>query len=1099
MLQSLFNRFTSSNPNLDIEEDLQQIYNLLFEQDSLPEAVLDEHGTILLANQEFKELFQLRKVSGLQLSTLLNPSSCDQFKSYLINVFDGDSYLETMDFQLPDQQILPIPTRLLPISSKRSPVDFVLCKLEIASGVGESDLFFSQTERLDALLTTLPISLYILAVKKQQFTYLSQGVEKIWGVPRTLLQSNSSLLTQHVHPDDLAKVEKLPHARSVHETYHHTFRILQQNGEIHWILEHRFPKKDHQGEVVGLLGIAIDITNKELNRRGIEEAKQQVELLKRGLEDTLPLLQADEAGRVVHINTQFCQLTQYSAQELLTHHNPYLPTKAWGKLTQGECWYGQWETTKKDGSLLILSIAAIPAMRNGTLSGYLAIYQDHTSEKVIKELLDELQTRITHAQGLAKIGCWERDCTTDQITITPEITHILGYPSSELVTLEKFMSHVHPDDLPSMYEKLNLLKIGQKVNFVHRIIHADHSIRYVHQICEVLKDENGTPLKSIGTIQDITEQKNFEAKYRKMAYEDELTMLPNRRSLEEKIDHMIEDSRKKHEMFALLSLYVNNFSRINSNFGYEMGDRLLRKVAFRLKRYTKEHHGFVGRLFGNRFLILCPIKEIDELKVLAEGLIKQFEEPYIIDDYHLNLTINLGISTFPLDGEDGKALLKHADIAQARSSERGMNQYECYTSTMNVQSYRHFSLANDLVQAFNEHKFKVYFQPRVEPYQFHIVGAVASIYWEHPEWGVIPTQDLISLTEETGLTLPIGDWLFQQVLRQISQWQEADEPIVPISIRCSTLQFLDPHLVRDLLQLLSQYKIEPHWLELELSERVNLEENQEILRSIHQIREAGIKLTINNFGTGHSSFLFLKEHQADKLKIDYRFIADIYKNNESRFIVQSILHLAQLLKIKVVADGVTNAEQLRILQDLKCSEMKGPLFGQSMGAEEFNKLLQKGSCKPLVSSFSKENLYERRKYFRISFTYPLEANMTIANIGAKKVKVGYTTVLINDIGPGGLCFFTNVKLPLSEELTLCFTTILLGEEIQFYGHNVWTEEVQKDLYRYGVEFHMEEKEREQYIAFFNQLQVKLKNEVWLNNCSFIKIHNRAEYFKREQE
>ncbi len=329
------------------------------------------------------------------------------------------------------------------------------------------------------------------------------------------------------------------------------------------------------------------------------------------------------------------------------------------------------------------------------------------------------------------------------------------------------------------------------------------------------------------------------------------------------------------------------------------------------------------------------------------------------------------------------------------------------------------------------------------------------------------------------MIIPIGEWVLRTVCKNVRLWHNTGN-FIQASVNLSLVQFLQSGLVDMISSVLQENELDPKWLNIEITESTMMEQEEKVLGKIKELRELGIQISLDDFGTGYASFKSLRDIKPDILKIDRGLIKDIPSDKDSAEIVTSIIQLAQRLSIKVVAEGVEKIEQREFVSNLQCDWMQGYLFSRPVSEENILKLLN-GKMNSEIESLPKK---EKRKYFRINLQYPLEAFMTVSEINGKKVQLGSTKVLVENIGPGGLRFVSNIKLPARSDIVLKFQTTIIDEEMTLYGTIVYDEE-QENCYHYGVKFMVDEKQRDSLIKHFNQFQLQLKKDPLLKGHSFV--------------
>ncbi|SEM18943.1 PAS domain S-box-containing protein/diguanylate cyclase (GGDEF) domain-containing protein [Mesobacillus persicus] len=809
----------------------------------------------------------------------------------------------------------------------------------------------------------------------------------------------------------------------------------------------------------------------------------------------------DKYGYLMECNKGFFQLTGYKADECIGQPvyqliHPDDRTKVMNfiqKSFNGKASRRQYRFVQKSGIVKNVWTDAAPIYsEEGKTIGLFIIGKDVTQEKEINEIKLQQEKRFS---SLIKNSHDIISIIDENMRLnyqSPSIENVLGYPYEEVLEIlsNDLFALMHPDD-----HELAILKLRDLYNSHNGKLSME--LRLKHQNGEwrnfqitgsnLLHDENVNGV--VVNYQDITDIKKAQEEVHYMAFHDYLTDLPNRRYLEQKLESELRMKKGTELKLAVMFIDLDQFKFINDTLGHDTGDKVLIEVAQTLKSCVWDSD-VVARLAGDEFIILLTNQtSIECVKKIAQKIIEVFERPFNVDQFELFITASIGISLFPDSGEDSKSLMKNADLAMYLAKDNGKNGFQVFTPTMNIKSYKTFTFQNDLRKALKQDQFELYYQPKVCTRTNKIVGAEALIRWKHPEWGMVPPSEFIFLAEESGFIIQIGEWVLRNVCRQIKLWeQEGFEPII-ISLNFSVLQILQTDIVQTISTILEDSKISGTLLEIEITESMILEKESEVSNTIDEIRQLGVGVALDDFGTGYSSLGSLRNFNFDTIKLDKSFIRDIHHNEESKAIIKFIINLARELKINVVAEGVEYEEQLTLLRHLECDEIQGYLFSRPKPVEEFEKMLVEKSVSFESEVYMKP---ENRNDFRISFPYPLEADMTIVELNGKVIQLGKTNVLIEDMGPKGLRFVTDIKLPLDTAMTIKFTTQLFGKFITNYGKLVFQQEL-GDLYQCGVEFLPHEQNSPMLKKLLTQLEEELKHHPLIEESNFITT-NKLDYF-----
>ncbi|ADG83495.1 bifunctional diguanylate cyclase/phosphodiesterase [Thermincola potens] len=572
----------------------------------------------------------------------------------------------------------------------------------------------------------------------------------------------------------------------------------------------------------------------------------------------------------------------------------------------------------------------------GAIIGGIETFEDITERKKTEEALAESEERYRTLFERTASPILVTDTKGNYIDCNEAACQFLELSREELLTLNV------RDLLPKGWEKRpQAHKILWKTEGV---IEAEYLIKNRIKIMELTVTPAIWQGKAVvfGVGKDITERKQAEEKMRRMAYYDSLTGLPNRAFFKEKLTAAIIKSRSKKQKLAILFLDLDRFKTVNDIMGHDVGDQLLKDVAKRLKKRVGKGR-VVARLSGDEFIILLPnVSRIEDVRKFAEDVCENLRKPFTIAGRNFHVTTSIGITVFPDNGEDAKTLLKNADIAMYKAKEQGGNSYEVYTFAMNEMAMAKLELENSLRAALERHEFTLFYQPQVHGMTGEIVGMEALIRWKHPEKGLISPAEFIPVAEETGLIVPIGEWVLYTACMQNKYWQQKGYAPIRVAVNLSARQFQQRNLVSMIARVLKQTGLDPNCLELEITESVAMQNLENTIKLVKQLKDLGVHISIDDFGTGYASLSYLKLFPPiDTLKIDRSFVRDISQNprNASDALVATMIVLAKNLKLKVVAEGVENEKQLKFLLERQCDEFQGFFFGKPVPAKEFEQFL----------------------------------------------------------------------------------------------------------------------------------------------------------------
>ncbi len=474
----------------------------------------------------------------------------------------------------------------------------------------------------------------------------------------------------------------------------------------------------------------------------------------------------------------------------------------------------------------------------------------------------------------------------------------------------------------------------------------DGSEREIAWSNSVLLNRDGGVEHVVCTSLDITGRNEAEEKVRFLASYDPLTGLPNRQLVTERLDHAVADGQS-----AILILNLDRFKNVNATWGRSGGDRLLTMVADRLAKslrlssvLARQNPGLrteLGRLGGDEFTVLVTgIEEVSEVGAIAERLQYALERPFKIEDQELATTASIGVALYPTDGPNGETLLRNAESAMHSARETMSGSYHFYSVTMRSSVSDRMSLETDLRQAITRGEPVLHYQPKTFTRSGHIAGAEALVRWQHPSRGLVSPASFISVAEETGLIVPIGEWVLRQACGQVMSWMESGLHVVPVAVNLSLAQFHVADLLGHIASILNETALDPGYLAIEITESMIMRDTREAHETLCRLKELGVQVAIDDFGTGYSTLSSLKDLPINQLKIDQAFIRDLAENQKDVAITRAIIAMAHGLGLTVIAEGVESEEQLAVLREEGCDEVQGFLIGQPRPSDEFTEFLE---------------------------------------------------------------------------------------------------------------------------------------------------------------
>ncbi|HSJ47779.1 MAG TPA: EAL domain-containing protein [Gammaproteobacteria bacterium] len=454
-----------------------------------------------------------------------------------------------------------------------------------------------------------------------------------------------------------------------------------------------------------------------------------------------------------------------------------------------------------------------------------------------------------------------------------------------------------------------------------------------------LRGGGGEITHYIGVSRDISKHKQDEEQIRNLAHYDVLTGLPNRYLLNDRIEQAISQAHREGHSLGLMFLDLDRFKNVNDSLGHQVGDRMLMEVSNRLRGLVREEDT-VSRLGGDEFIILLLGVDAEGAAHVASKIIRAMAEPFMIGGDELTITPSIGIAMYPDDGQEIETLLQCADSAMYKAKDTGRNNYRFFTVEMHSHIRRTLQLENALRRALERNELALHYQPQLEISSGDIVGVEALLRWQHPEFGMVSPADFIPIAEDSGLILPIGEWVLRTAVQQNRAWQQAGLGSFAMAVNISAVQFRQASLAQMVGQILREFGLAPGWLELELTESITMEDPLTAIGIMDRLHDQGVRLSIDDFGTGYSSLSYLKRFRINKLKIDQSFVQDITSDPDDEAIVDAVISLADSLQLRTIAEGVETVEQLEFLRSKGCDEIQGYYFSKPLPAQEVEALLR---------------------------------------------------------------------------------------------------------------------------------------------------------------
>ena len=878
--------------------------------------------------------------------------------------------------------------------------------------------------------------------------------------------------------------------------------VKHRNGNDIYIDLTLVPHMNHEMEVISVYGMAKDITHHVKRERNIQNILDKLELAQSC--GNIGSWDYDIKKDEIYWSNQLYSICGKEIEENftpkiaegLTYVHPDDRTKYLKYFNQIlETGLGdslEYRIQRRDNTIRFVSESiSVVKDETGKPVRLICNTQDITERKLAENELLEIEKRFEHIYDNLALGIRSYDTENDKITlVTPGIELIIGYPTEIFYQKGKLEDLIHPEDYSFYMKAYEEVFDGKGFELQYRIIHKNGNIVWVQDKTLPVFNDEGEVIRIDGIITDITEQKNYDDKINQLAFYDSLTNLPNTILFNQKIDDLIEQGNR----FTVMFLDLDRFRNINNTLGHAIGDIILKQFCERVNKLLTGSNLF-SRLGGDEFgLIIWDYDDHCYPESVAKSIIDHLSSPFLANEFELYLSASIGISECPANGDTTIEILKNTSSAVLRAKQNGKNNFHIYSSTLNISSFKTFELERDLRKSIDNNELVLHFQPRVDTKTGKLLSGEALIRWQHPIWGLVSPGEFIPIAEESGFINEISDWVFKEVCRSLADWKKENLQVVPISINIPSQRFLKSDWITLILSVLNQYEIDASLIEFEITETTLFEHEKEVEFAIQFLKELGIKIALDDFGTGYSSLAHINDFSIDTIKIDKSFIQQIEKDGKVEMIVKSLIFMAKGMDMNIVAEGVETLEQLEFLKQQECPEIQGYLFSEAVPEGKFQTLLKMMFLKPKYHRDFQEPV-ERRSFYRIDLLFPLSGKMTLTTFQGRQVNLGKTEVIIDNIGPGGIKFTSNMQLPVRPDVNYQFETTIMNYAIVVNGFIVWKNEVKDGFFEYGVEFSISEKDRDQLLKILNIFSLELKKNPFVSDSDLVQ-EDKYYYLKK---
>jgi diguanylate cyclase (GGDEF)-like protein/PAS domain S-box-containing protein len=731
----------------------------------------------------------------------------------------------------------------------------------------------------------------------------------------------------------------------------------------HDITEHKKSEAELKNKFnrIAELNASLEESARNLEEQAVElEASQeQIKLTEawyRGIVRSAPdgMVVINKDGNITLVNAQLEAIFGYTEDELLGQPMETLLladvwqghiTKREGFITSIACWrpidgvFSDLRASRKDGSVFPVDVSLSRLPNGNVMSGAICVaIRDITLQK---HMQDRLSAREQEARTLIEnspdtVSRYNRECR--RIYVNPAFAKTVDGGKDAL--LGRTPSECPGGPNSRVYEdKINeIFKTGVDADLELKWPRRDGKEISSHVRLTAERDTSGNVVSVLAVGRDITELMEHRERIHHMAFYDSLTALPNRALFNDRLRQMLTDTSWHEHLAGVMLLDLDRFKAINDTLGHPAGDELLREAAERLTNCVRAYDT-VARFGGDEFAILLPeIRSTDDLGRIANKILEEFNKPFTLEGKEMFVSTSVGISVYPNDSSDADDLVKQADSAMYFAKQSGRNNFRFYSTKLTASASERLSLESELRRAVERNELELYYQPKVWLANGGLIGSEALLRWNNPRRGMVPPDQFISIAEDTGLIVEIGEWVLRNACRVACDWNGPGKPLHRVAINLSGRQFQSGDLVRTIVDILNETVCYPEWIELEITESLLLDENGDVLEILKAFQSIGISIAIDDFGTGYSALSYLTRFPINTLKIDRAFICTITSDNFSAELVKAIISIAHSLNQQVVAEGVETPEQVAILRKLGCQIAQGYLYSQPIQKSEFELL-----------------------------------------------------------------------------------------------------------------------------------------------------------------
>ncbi len=851
------------------------------------------------------------------------------------------------------------------------PVDYWSRPIALNDEPGAVVTFIDTTERkqaeqmlrtseskLNFLLAHSPVTIYTCqSTPPFAATYISPNIEQTLGYKPEQFVGHSEFWAQNIHPEDQQRIFEDLQQLFEQGAFQHEYRFRTADGSYRWMHDELRLVRNESSEATVIVGYWVDITE----RKEAEEMLHLHSNILQNMAEGVFLVRAND-GIIVFTNPRFEQMFGYGAGELLGKHVSVINAgddktaketahTLFVTLEQSGTWVGEVHNLKKDKTAFWCHANVSNFVHPQFGLVWVSVHEDITQRKEAETALRNSEQQLRESQQffqslaqVSPVGIYRTDAEGNCIFVNDKWSVIAGI-SEQQAKGKGWINAIMPEDREKVFSEWTVAVNRQKpFSLEYRFQRPGGKIIWVYGLATAIYDDTNKVSGYVGTITDISERKINEEHIHQLAFYDPLTGLPNRRLLQERLKHGIDVSHRSGDKMAVLMMDLDKFKAVNDSLGHAAGDELLKQVAKRITGRLREVD-MVARLGGDEFVILMEnIEHHEYVARVAEDIIHTLTQPFTLFEKHVvQIGASIGIAIHPQHGDDVEALMDHADTALYHAKYQGRGCFAYFTEDLTHQAHKRIALESGLRSAIATQQLQVYFQPQVEINSGKLIAAEALVRWHNPVYGCVMPNEFISVVEASGLIIPIDEWVLRETCRLGQAWRNAGLPELRLAVNVSAHQFRRGDINALVTEVLNETGFPAEFLELEITEKGLMENQEQAIPILNNLHQQGVRLAIDDFGSGYSSLALLKCFPLHQLKIDKSFIDNIPLLPEDMAITATIISMAHHLGFKVLAEGVESAAQLTFLREHSCDSYQGYFCSEPLPASDFQAFLSSGT------------------------------------------------------------------------------------------------------------------------------------------------------------